>query len=194
MEGQDRDRERFEEAYDAYSGLILAYALRRIADPQDAADVVAETFLVAWRRIADLPAGDEARPWLYGVARRVLANRHRGERRRRQLHQRLAADLSPLAREATVTLEGSEWSVAAFAFAELSDHDREVLTLAGWDGLDRGEIATVLGCSRAAARVRLHRARRRFARALATARAQDPSVAAEAGNWRDQHGSRKESR
>lgn len=194
MAGRDRDRERFEEVYDAYSGLILAYALRRTDDPQDAADVVAETFLVAWRRIADLPVGDEARPWLYGVARRVLANRHRGERRRRQLHQRLAADLPPLAREATVTLEGSEWSVVASAFAEVSDHDREVLTLAGWDGLDRGEIATVLGCSRAAARVWLHRARRRFARALATARAQDPSVAAEAGTGRDPAGvDRKES-
>ena len=181
MAGRDRDRERFEEVYDAYSGLILAYAVRRTADPQDAADVVAETFLVAWRRIADLPVGEEARPWLYGVARRVLANRHRTERRRRQLRQQLATDLPPLVRGATVALADSEWSVVASAFAELSEHDREVLTLAGWDGLDRGEIATVLGCSQAATRVRLHRARKRFARALATARTQGPSTTADEG-------------
>src|SRR3954447_15329981 len=68
---------------------ILAYALRRVDRPEDAADVVAETFLVAWRRLDDLPSGDGARLWLYGVARRQLANQRRGRLRRSRLANRL---------------------------------------------------------------------------------------------------------
>ncbi len=61
------DRSRFEQVYDDYSGLILAYAARRTHDAEDAADVTAETFMVAWRRIDAVPPGDEARPWLWAV-------------------------------------------------------------------------------------------------------------------------------
>jgi RNA polymerase sigma-70 factor, ECF subfamily len=64
---------------------VLAYAVRRTPDPQDAADVVAETFLVAWRRLDAVPSGEQARPWLYGVARHTLANRQRSELRRNRL-------------------------------------------------------------------------------------------------------------
>lgn len=70
--------DRFRRVYLEHFEPLLAYALRRVAHPEDAADVVAETFLVAWRRRHDIPADDEARLWLYGVARRVLANHHRG--------------------------------------------------------------------------------------------------------------------
>ncbi|MFG2049725.1 RNA polymerase sigma factor [Micromonospora sp. NPDC048935] len=69
----------------------------------DAADVVAETFLVAWRRRQDMPVGGEARLWLYGVARRVLANQHRGGVRRQRLGERLRQQIS-----AAVTDPGSE--------------------------------------------------------------------------------------
>lgn len=71
--GVDLD-DRFRVLYAAHLNAILGYALRRVAAPEDAADVVAETFLIAWRRCADVPPGGEARLWLYGVARRVLAN------------------------------------------------------------------------------------------------------------------------
>lgn len=154
---------RFEEVYLAYSGLILAYARRRTPDDAAAQDVVAETFTTAWRRLEDLPPGDEARPWLYAVARRVLANAHRSEVRRAALERRLAAQPPPPVELHAPFDDGA----VARAFAALSDGDRELLTLVGWDGLDRDDMAVVLGCSRGAVRVRLHRARQRFARELA---------------------------
>src|SRR6476469_3060928 len=86
---EDRFAARFERTHVA----LLGYAVRRVADPADAADIVAETFLVAWRRLDDVPAGAEARPWLFGVARRVLANHYRGERRRHALADRLRDSL-----------------------------------------------------------------------------------------------------
>ena len=80
---------RFRALFAAHERAILAYALRRVTDPADAAEVVAETFLVAWRRLDDVATGDGERPWLYGVARRVLANQRRGYERRDRLRTRL---------------------------------------------------------------------------------------------------------
>ncbi|MGH3261986.1 MAG: RNA polymerase sigma factor [Trebonia sp.] len=142
---------------------ILGYALRRTASPDDAADILAETFLTAWRRLDELPSGDEARLWLYGVARRILANFYRGERRRSALAQRLQADLSysyvpPELTAGTARL--------AEALRRIPERDRELLTLAAWEGLDYGQIAVVFACSRNAVRVRLHRARQRLAKEL----------------------------
>ncbi|MFC5187662.1 RNA polymerase sigma factor [Actinomadura harenae] len=154
----------FEALYAANRAQVLGYALRRTGDPQDAADVVAETFLVAWRRLDDVPPGDEARLWLYGVARRVLADQRRGERRRTALGARLRSELA--ATWPSPPPEDGEPGLVAAALRSLPEADRELLTLVGWEGLDHGELATVLGCSRNAVRVRLHRARRRFARTL----------------------------
>ena len=75
-------QQQFEAVYTANFGPILGYVLRRTRNGDDAADVVAETFLTAWRRFDEVPPGERARLWLYGVARRVLANHHRGVRRR----------------------------------------------------------------------------------------------------------------
>jgi len=157
---------RFEEIYGEYSGLILAYAARRTADAYDAADVLAETFVVAWRRIDEVPPGEDARPWLYGVARWVLANHHRGNRRRQTLDERLAAGVAGAVADSTVDRQ-AERSHIATAFAQLGDGDRELLAMVVWDGLGRDEVADILGCSRAAVRLRLHRARRRLAQLLA---------------------------
>ncbi|MFA1538518.1 RNA polymerase sigma factor [Actinomadura monticuli] len=170
----DDRRRRFEEVYAANRARILGYALRRTSDPQDAADVLAETFLTAWRRLDDVPPGEQARLWLYGVARRVLANHHRGERRR----SALAADLGSRLRADVPGREAADPAGVAEAFRSLPDRDRELLSLVGWEGLDHGEIAAVLGCSRNAVRIRLHRARRRFARALE--RADAPALPAAA--------------
>jgi RNA polymerase sigma factor (sigma-70 family) len=149
--------ERFRAIYVENYLAIFGYALRRTATEDDAADVVAETFLVLWRRLNDAPAGDETRPWLYGIARRVLSNAHRGERRRSRLVARLM----------TTSSEPSEPSPSADlvvrALERLSERDREVLRLAAWEGLGPTEIAVALGCSVNAAKLRLHRARRRFA-------------------------------
>lgn len=75
------EQTRFETLYDRYAHLILAYATRRTPSYEDAADVLADTFTVVWRRINDVPDGDEARLWIYGVARRTLANHHRSDHR-----------------------------------------------------------------------------------------------------------------
>lgn len=138
---------------------VLAYALRR-TDPATAEDVVAETFVIAWRRLDDLP--DPPLPWLLGVARRVLANARRGERRRLALLDRLRREPPPVA----ATAPGAEGRALA-ALAALGEHDREALLLHAWDGLDHDGAGTVMGCSAATFAVRLHRARERFARALA---------------------------
>jgi RNA polymerase sigma-70 factor, ECF subfamily len=153
----------FEAFFDATYEAICGYVLRRCPAPHDAADVVAETFAIAWRRVDEMPSGDAARLWLYGVARRVLANHWRGERQRRLRTTELREDI--------VALIGDplDASSIAKAFRELSEADREILGLVAWEGLDRDAVATVLGCSRSTVRVRLHRARTRFSRALKTA-------------------------
>lgn len=159
----------FEALYTEQRARVVAYVLRRCESAEDAADVIAETFLVAWRRIDDVPAGDRARLWLYGVARRVLANQRRGERRRVQLVGRLRDDI---ARGYGFERPSSASAEIAAAFRSLDERDREILALQGWEGLHAGEIAVVLGCSRNAARIRLHRARRQLAGALTVAQQQ----------------------
>jgi RNA polymerase sigma-70 factor (ECF subfamily) len=155
-------RDRFQALYEENYHRVLGYALRRV-DRDDAADVVAETFLVAWRRLDELPAGEQGRLWLYGTARRVLANQQRGQRRRDRLTQRIRAERADQAQPAWPT---PELNRAALAFARLRPEEREALALVAWEGLKAGEVAQVLGCSRNAARIRVHRARRRFAREL----------------------------
>ncbi|MER6008181.1 RNA polymerase sigma factor [Nonomuraea angiospora] len=163
----DEERARFESVYQETYGPITAYAARRCDSPQDAADVVAETFAVAWRRIHDLPDGEEATLWLYGTARKVLANHYRGEVRRQARSVELDTEMADLYGASPDS--GVELSAIAHVFRNLSDDDRELLALVAWEGLDRQEIAAVLGLSRNAVRIRLHRARKRFARALAEA-------------------------
>ncbi|MFC4908357.1 RNA polymerase sigma factor [Actinomadura gamaensis] len=80
---------RFERAFRAHSGEILGYLARRTEPAEDAADLMAEVSATAWRRVDDLPPGDEARPWLYGTARKVPANHRRGRPRRDRLAGRL---------------------------------------------------------------------------------------------------------
>jgi RNA polymerase sigma-70 factor (ECF subfamily) len=163
-EPQDSRRARFRAVYDANYHRVLGYALRRAATREDAEDVVAETFLAAWRRLEEVPRGGGARPWLYGVARNALANQRRGERRRVRLWGRLQAEPTSAPRP-RADADDQLASVDA-AFARLKDDDRELLALVAWEELDPGEVATVLGCSRNAARIRLHRARRLLAREL----------------------------
>jgi RNA polymerase sigma factor (sigma-70 family) len=147
---------------DAYRPL-LAYALRRGASHADAEDVVAETLLVAWRRRAELPSGPDALPWLYAVARRVLANRRRAAARAERFRRALRIGSSPSAREPEPSLErGEELRAVLAALRRLPEPDQEVLRLAVWEGLAHEEIALSLGCSENAVALRLHRARQRL--------------------------------
>ena len=164
MAAGDERRDRFEALYEAHHGSVLGYVLRRTDNPEDAADIMAETFLTSWRRLEEVPSGAAARLWLYGVARRVLANHHRGQRRRSALTERLRGELAAGYRPPEYT---GEMARIAAAFRQLPAEQRELLALNAWEGLDYGQIAVVLGCSRNAVRIRLHRARQRFARELA---------------------------
>jgi RNA polymerase sigma factor (sigma-70 family) len=157
--------ERFRVFYTAHFEALLAYAVRRVAQPADAADVVADTFLVAWRRRGSLPPGDEARLWLYGVARMSLSNHHRGDRRRDRLGQRLRERLSE-SRVPDPTYDIVEREVVRAALARLPELDREVLALTVWECLEPREIAEVLKLPAATVRQRLSRARKRMRNVL----------------------------
>jgi RNA polymerase sigma-70 factor (ECF subfamily) len=153
---------RFTSIFEATYASVLRYARRRSASDADAQEAVAEAFLVAWRRLDDLPQESAVLPWLYGVTRRVMANRRRGEARRSRLIDRLGSVLSsarfePASMEVDPVLE---------ALARLSATDQELLRLVAWEGLSNPEVAAALDCSVANVSVRLHRARRRLGREL----------------------------
>ncbi len=160
-----RDEALFRRLYTDNFGAVLAFAVRRTEGPDDASDVVADTFLVAWRRLDDVPPGDEARPWLYGVARRVLANQRRSLRRRERLGARLRATLA----EANTPDPGhpaDDVDRVRAAMNALSAGDRELLQLVGWEDLRPHEVAVVLDLPATTVRTRLTRARARLRAAL----------------------------
>jgi RNA polymerase sigma factor (sigma-70 family) len=153
---------RFRRLFDDAERDLLAYALRRVERPEDAADVVAETFLVAWRRLDDVPRGEQARLWLYGVARRQLANQRRGQLRRSQLADRLRDELPAAVAAATAGDEDERAGAVRAALQRLGEPDRELLMLSSWEGLSPAELAAVLDLSAVTLRSRLHRARKRL--------------------------------
>ncbi len=152
----------FRRLYAANFGAITRYALRRVQEPDDAADVVADAFLVAWRRRTEMPPGDNARLWLYGVARNVLANHGRGERRRARLGERLRLELREHVLVRNPADELIELRAAREALAGLGPADREVLELTVWEQLEPREIALALDLSPEVVRARLSRARVRM--------------------------------
>lgn len=175
--GRELDRAaQFSALYQRHCDAVLRYALRR-TDPETARDVTAETFLVAWRRLDVVPPEDtDARPWLYGVARRVLANAERSRRRTENLTARLHQEhRTASAADAAVVV--AETSRLAAALATLTETDQEVLRLVGWEELDLASAAVAMGCSRGAMAVRLHRARRRLERALEVVADNEPAPA-----------------
>jgi len=136
---------------------VARYAARRVS-PDEIADVVAETFLTAWRRLDDVP--EDAAPWLFRTASHHVANRRRSSKRRQALDHRLterAVETSDFRPEIT---EVDQRLVEAIN--RLPDKEREALMLVAWDGLDPKRAARAAGCSSGALRVRLHRARSRL--------------------------------
>jgi RNA polymerase sigma factor (sigma-70 family) len=161
---EERRARQFTELFTANYGLVLAYARRRVGADL-AQDVVADTFLAAWRNIDELPP--EPLPWLYRAAYFAVANQRRTLARRGRLDDR-----ARLQAASVMALDHSELVAAdielAAAFRALSEADREVLRLAAWEGLGPAEIGTVVGCSAVAAKARLYRARQRLSRRLGT--------------------------
>jgi RNA polymerase sigma factor (sigma-70 family) len=155
-----RDAAGFEALYLAHRRHVVAYCLRR-APRCDAFEAAVETLLIAWRRFEEIPSGQE-RAWLYGVARRVLSNQHRGDHRRGRLNRRLAqTDAFP--NPEAHTLQSAERQALWGAYRRLSADDQEVLRLAAWEELPPDQIGVALECTPDAARQRLHRARGRLA-------------------------------
>lgn len=146
----------FEELYRSHAPSILGY-LRRRADPNDAADLLAETFLTAWRRRGDLPGAEQHRAWLFGTARRVLLAHYR-----HPAPTPVDAIEPPQPCQVGPADELSSDLVRA-VLAELREPDRELLTLTVWEHLSVAEAGQVLGLTSGAARVRLHRIRQRLA-------------------------------
>jgi RNA polymerase sigma-70 factor (ECF subfamily) len=161
----------FESLFAAHHDDLLRYAARRVG-VEAAADVVAEVFLVAWRRRGDYSSDDRARLWLFGVAHHVVANEHRSERRRSRLWERARAAAEGA--DAPDPADAATTAVYVRAvLGTLSSAEQEALRLTEWERLDIGAAAQVAGCSSATFRVRLHRARRHLA-----ARLVDPEPAA----------------
>jgi RNA polymerase sigma-70 factor, ECF subfamily len=161
MDEADVERaRRFDSLFREHSRDIVAYCGWRSASAADAQDAVGEVFLIAWRRLDELPDGNAARLWLYATARRVIANQRRSCRRRLALRDRLAREPDHGASE--VFSAASREGIVREALRRLRPKDREVLLLAEWENLTPAEIGTVLGCLTVTARGRLHRARFRF--------------------------------
>lgn len=171
MTEADQERRRcFEALFREHAADIASYCRWRSRSSGDADDAVAEVFLVVWRRLEEVPAGEAARPWLYGTARRVLANQARSQARRSRLHDRLS-DQVEHPRHEDDPVAGRVHD----ALAALGPRDREVLLLAEWEGLAPAEIAKVMRCPAVTVRGRLHRARRRFRAAFESQEAADPA-------------------
>jgi RNA polymerase sigma-70 factor (ECF subfamily) len=159
----DADARRLTLLFNEYQPRIQQFARRRVG-PDAAQEIVAETFLVAWRRLHDVP--DPALPWLYRVATLEVANFQRRQIKslqvQRALRESLPSQGSPQQASHDDDMDISR--VIARAFESLGAVDQEILRLATWDGLTSAEGAIVLGCSIPAYRVRLHRARGRLAK------------------------------
>ena len=148
-------RETFRAIYEAHHAAVCAYFARR-APRDDVEDLAAETFVVAWRNMPRTVA--DPLPWLYAVARNVLANHRRRASRRGEL----APD--PATGDPAERLNGDRGLTRAFA--RLSENDREAIRLVAWEGLSNADAARAAGCSGPAFAVRLSRARARLSRAL----------------------------
>ncbi|TGB15806.1 sigma-70 family RNA polymerase sigma factor [Streptomyces palmae] len=150
--------------YDTCRQRVWAYVVSR-AGRQVADDVVSETFIVAWRRVDEVP--HPPLPWLLGVARNILRDTVRAELRRSSLAAELREWTEAAApAETDIAEEVTDRMAMRRALASMKEDDREVLILAAWQGLSPREAAQVVGCTTTAMRVRLHRARRRLAAAL----------------------------
>lgn len=165
--------DRFDQFFDQHWSAVLAYARRRTPTADDAHDVAAETFAVAWRRFADIPA-HRPEAWLYTTAANVLANHRRGDQRRSHLRDRLAQEPArPRQHAVDIAIDDEAILVA---FATLTEDQQELLRLVAWEGLDHKTIAEILGTTANGVALRLRRARARLSEALHDVETTDAAV------------------
>ncbi len=153
----DKDQD-FARVVAAHRNAILRYGIRRLDDRSAAEDLVAETFIVVWRRFDELPKRDEELFWFYGIAGRVLANLLRTQQRSMRLESRLAFERELGQELPRYSLEDVE--ALMDALGSLSPDEREIIQLAYWEKLSYREMGVALDCSEKAAGIRLSRARR----------------------------------
>ena len=153
---------RFREAFDNYFDAVTRYCLRRL--PQsNANDAAANVFVVAWRKIDEMPEGDETLPWLYGVARNEVRTFRRSLRRSTALWVKLSGQPTyPPAGPEAVVSRNDEQAQLVRALNTLGSSDQEILRLRAYENLQINQIATVLGCTPDAAKKRCSRATKRL--------------------------------
>ena len=162
----DAAQERFRWLYDTHYPVVVGYFMRRLDHTVSAQDLTEDVFLIAWRKLEQVPTGEDEVYWLYGVAKRVLANHHRKVARRWRITSRIGTqDARPELVEDQV-IRHSEAQSVLNALRSLREQDQELIRLAYWEELPHAAIADVSGCSRTAVDVRLHRAVRRLGKAL----------------------------
>jgi len=183
---EDASRAKLRGAFDAHYEAISRYCHRRLP-AGDANDAAAQVFAVAWRKIDQMPDGEAALPWLYGVARYEVSSLRRTTRRRRNLQEKLDGQARhPDPGPEMVVVHSSEQSELMAALRTLRPGDQEVLRLRALEGLAMSEIAVALGCSVEAAKKRSARAMRRLQRAAGivatTPVVAEPTLAEEGGS------------
>lgn len=165
--------QRFRSVYETHQGAIHDYCFRRLS-PADANDATAEVFLVAWRRLDSVPAGDSVLPWLYGIARNTVANSKRSNRRRGRLEARASSqpvELEPGPEPQVVQREAARRVLAALK--QLRPAEQEILRLKAWEQLSNAEIAEVMGLTVRAVDSRLMRARKKLSRKASASKTSD---------------------
>lgn len=158
-------RERFRVLYNDLYDDLWRYVQRRSINTEEARDTLSEVFLVAWRRLEDIPAGNEARLWLFGVARNLVKTSWRKRKRSGDLLVRIGSEMSTRG-TTDEELDNSGVLKIVKALQFLSENDQEILRLLAWENLSHKEISVVLGCSENAVAIRIRRARVRLMKVL----------------------------
>ncbi len=161
MEADVDRKERFESIVAEVYEPLQRYLGRR-ARADDVSELLNDVLTILWRRLDDVPVAD-LRPWSYGVAKRCLANRRRGNDRRLRLVRRLAADTLTPARRGQPSTPDDAHPDLMTALGELDDSERELVRLWAWEQLEPREIAIVLDTTANAVSLRLTRAKKKLA-------------------------------
>jgi RNA polymerase sigma-70 factor (ECF subfamily) len=173
----------YEGLYRTHAQAVYAYCLRRTTT-DEAKDAMADVFVVAWKRFSVVPEGDGALPWLYGVAKNVLADKHRSARRRDRLFAKALSNFEALVPgpEGQVVRRSEHEAVVA-ALTQLPEVDQEIILLVEWEGLSREQVAEMMFLSRSAIDKRMSRAYKRMAQTLGVKRqdVRTPPVTIEEG-------------
>lgn len=176
--------DRFALLYERHHRRVFAYCLRR-ASAEEAEEAVAETFLTAWRKIDDVPHREEdALPWLFAVAYRVLGHQWRSASRHSRLIEKLSGvGVAPIAAPEDYVVVDQESRQVLDALGRLREKDQEMLRLSIWEELSHSMIAQMLSMSEESVRKRLSRARKSLAVEYDRLEKRVSPAAREGGAW-----------